>query len=65
MNVLGKLKQYRNNNRLISLEKKGFISLSKSSVYCDGFRVEVRHPKTGHQYLQIGNPSNKTIKSIK
>lgn len=57
MSLIAKIKRIRNQKRLITLEEQGLIKLSKESYYCDGFRVEVRHPEKGHLYLQIGNGS--------
>ena len=57
MSLIAKIKRIRNQKRLITLEEQGLIKLSKESYYCDGFRVEVRHPEKGHLYLQIGNDS--------
>lgn len=31
-----------------------YVDLSENSYYGEGFRVELRHPKTGKKYLRIG-----------
>lgn len=57
MNIISRIKKIRNNRKLGILETGGFIELGKESIYCDSFRVEIRHPEKGHKYLKIGNGS--------
>ena len=57
MNILGVLKRYRNNRHLSVYKKNGWIHLDPQTHYSDNFRVEIRHPEIGKEYLSIAGSS--------
>lgn len=57
MNILEVLKRYRNNRHLSVYKKNGWIHLDPQSYYSDNFRVEIRHPEIGKEYLSIAGNS--------
>jgi galactoside O-acetyltransferase len=55
MNIISRIKRIRNKRALNTI--KDFVCLSKDSIYCDGFRVELRKPQSGNVYLTVGSNS--------
>lgn len=52
MFLLNLYRKYRKEKRLKSYSS--YLSLEKDSIYGDGFRVDIRNPKDGCEFLKIG-----------